>query len=494
MRRIVSTTSLACLLLSIGIVLSVFGQDVPQGRLVRDDGVSVTIYNRGSALIQDRRTFDLVSGLNTVDFSDVAARIDSTSVSFRSLSDPFGTRVLEQNYVFDLVNSTGLLNRYLDETIAVTTQEGSTFIGQLVGSRNREIILRLEDGKVMVLSISTIRDLRFPELPDALTTRPTLRWLLQSAQTGEQQVELTYLTNGMTWEADYNILLATDNQSLDLTGWVTLNNTSGTAYHDAQLKLVAGDVNRIQPGQPDTSVLQATPTRTPLPTQSPAQDVEQREFFEYQLYEVGRPVTIADNETKQVEFVSETGVPATIYYVFPGARFYGYNASRANENPTHYGGANINAANAQTWVSFETDEEQGLGADLPAGRVRVYQDDTDGAALFIRETHIDHTPEGEEVELFLGNAAKIVGLRTQEEFVWLNTQHIRETYSIKLRNYKVEEAVEVRVPEALFRWSNWEIVNTTHDYEQLDAGTIEFRVQIPPRDEVTIVYSVEYSW
>jgi hypothetical protein len=452
------------------------------------DSLSVTVYNQGTALVQDRRTFDFTAGENLVNFTDVAAFIDPTSVSFKSLTDPEGTVVLEQNYVYDLVDSSALLAKYLDEQIEITLDDGTVLSGQLLSGRGGEIILRDGEGKVTVVSLSKARDMRFPALPEGLITRPTLRWLVSSAQGGSQQVELTYLTGGMSWSADYIVLLNNAKDALDLNGWVTLNNTSGATYENAQLKLVAGDVNRIaQVGQEEKLYADGALGGAAAP---PPQ-VAQREFFEYQLYEITRPVTIADNETKQVEFVTGANVPAHTFYVYDGSPyFYGYYGYAITDQ--YYGQTGI--TDVQNWLEFTTDEEQGLGADLPAGRVRVYQEDVDGAALLIGENYIDHTPEGEEVQIFLGNAFDLVGEHAQTDFRLISSTVLQETYEIKLRNRKDDETVEIRVPEHLFRWSNWEIVNATHEYTKLDSSTIEFRVQVPPGEETVITYTVMYSW
>ncbi|NDJ59953.1 MAG: DUF4139 domain-containing protein [Chloroflexi bacterium] len=449
------------------------------------DSVALAIYNQGTALVQDRRTFDFTAGVNTLNFTDVAAGIDATSVTFVSLSDPLGTVVLEQNYVFDLVNSAALLARYLDETIEVVAADATQFSGQLLSGRNNEIILRQDDGQVLVIGLDSVRDLRFPDLPGGLITRPTLRWLVQSANEGPQQVELTYLTNGINWAADYNVLLNEDNSALDINGWVTLTNRSGAAYVDAQVKLVAGDVNRL----PDPEVMrdmafEELAMAAPVPTQA----VQQREIFEYNLYEITRPVTVAANETKQVEFVSGAEVPAHTFYVYASSvPFYG-----GLYTDQFYGQTGI--TDVQTYLEFSTGEEGGLGADLPAGRIRVYQEDIDSAALLIGENRIDHTPEGEEVEIFLGNAFDLVGERTQTNFELVAANVLEETYEIRLRNRKDDEAVEIRVPENLFRWSNWEILDSTHDFAQLTANQIEFRVDVPPQGETVITYTVRYTW
>ncbi|MGB7341449.1 MAG: hypothetical protein WBC91_21310 [Phototrophicaceae bacterium] len=450
------------------------------------DSVAVTIYNQGTALVQDRRTYTFTTGDNLINFTDVAALIDPTSVSFTSITDPLGTRVLEQNYIYDLVGTSALLRRYVDETIRVTTADSTVYEGQLL-SGSGEIILRTAEGGVVVISQDDVQDIQFPELPSGLITRPTLRWLIDSQNSGDQQVELTYLTNGINWTADYNILLGTDNNQLDLNGWVTLNNTSGTAFQDATVKLVAGDVNRIQP--------EAIRREVELESMAYAADgfddsVAQREFFEYQLYEIARNVTVGNNETKQVEFVNGTGVTANTFYVYDASpQFYGYGGFYFDQ---FYGQTGI--TDVANYLEFSTDSENGgLGADLPAGRIRVYQQDTDGSALLIGENRIDHTPEGEDVQIYLGNAFDLVGQRTQTDFNQIGSNTVEETFEIRLRNRKDDETVQIRVPERLTRGANWEIISSSIDYTQTDAFGIEFRADVAPDEEVIITYTVRYT-
>lgn len=451
------------------------------------DSVAVTVYNEGTALIRDQRTLTLDEGLNTVNFTDVASTIDRTSVTFKSVSNPDGTSVLEQNYIYDLVNSDALLTRYLDEIINVTTADGTVYTGQLLSGRNGEAILRDTNGEVVVVNLSDARDIRFPSLPDGLITRPTLQWLLSSTQAGEQQVELTYLAGGMNWSADYNVLLGTDEGSLDINGWVTLNNNSGRAFDNAQLKLVAGELNRIQPDAPVTRTQE-------LQFEAYAADefddgVEQRELFEYQLYEVGRPVTVGNNETKQIEFVTGSNVQATTFFVFDASPQFGAYYSPV-DYPEGYG--TYTEGVVQTFLEFNTGAESGLDADLPAGRIRVYQEDVDGAGLLIGENFIDHTPNGEDVRIFLGNAFDLVGERTQTKFEYISNDVIQETFEIRLRNRKDSEAVEIRLPERMYRWSDWDIIESSIPFEQQNSSTIEFRVTVEPDVEQVITYTVQY--
>lgn len=449
-------------------------------------GVALTIYNQGTALVRDRRQFDLRRGMNSIDFREVAASIDPTSVLFKSLTDPKGTVVLEQNYEFDLVGSAALLEKYLDEQISVVTEDGKTHAGTLLSGRG-DIILRKPDGGISVIQAATIRELSFPELPEGLITRPTLAWSVLAAQDGLQDVELTYLTGGMNWSADYVLLLDKNDAAIDLDGWISLSNTSGATFKDALLKLIAGDLQRLAKAgfAADEMALE----RAPEPT---AAAVEQREFFEYHLYEIPRPVTVRDNETKQIEFVSTSGVPAAKFFVYDGLQcrdYYWYCSFQgyAQTDPS-YG----IASNPKVMVMVEFDTEE-VEADLPRGRVRVYQEDVDGAALLIGEDTIDHTPKGEQVRLYVGDAFDIVGERIQTDFTRPTDHSLEEGFRITLRNHK-DEKVDVRVVEHLFRWSDWKILNATDDYTKLDSSTIEFRVPVPANGEKTLTYLVRYQW
>lgn len=450
-----------------------------------DASLALTVYNQGSALVRDRRSFTLDRGFNEIQFGEVAAAIDPTSVLFRPLSDPGGTTVLEQNYLYDLVGPSALLDKYLGESIRVLTQDGTSYRGRLL-SGDGDLILEQSSGEVVVVRRDQVQQFSFPELPQGLITRPTMQWQLLADQAGDQEFEVTYLTGGVGWQADYVLLLAEDEQSLDLDGWVTLNNESGATFGDAQLKLVAGDLQRLaqQAFAADEAELAAEPAR--------GAQVEQREFFEYHLYEIERPVTVKNNESKQIEFVSSPAVPATKFFVYDGlgcqrggyhCAFYGY-----PQTDPSYGVA----SNPKVMVMLEFDTEQ-VQADLPRGRVRLYQQDVDGAALLIGEDHIDHTPEGERVRLYTGDAFDIVGERIQTDFARPGSYTIEESYEVTLRNHK-EEAVEVRVVEHMFRWSDWEILAASQEHGKLDAHTIEFRVQLPAGAERTVHYTVRYSW
>ena len=444
--------------------------------------VAITVYNRGSSLVRDVRRFELAEGQSIVDFTDVAATIDARSVVVHCITDPDGTQVLEQNYVYDLVGTQALLKRYIDQILSVTAEDGTVYTGRLLSGQEGRIILGQDDGGVVVLNTETARDVRFPSLPDGLITRPTLRWLLQVATAGTQDIELTYLTRGLNWTADYNIVLHEGNDRLDLTGWVTVENNSGTAYQDATLKLVAGDVNRVQEfGAADEMMMvtRSAPRKV---------DVQQREMFEYQLYEVGRPVTVGNNETKQIEFVNGSDVPATQYY-----QYHSSGRNRGVMLTDDRDAWRTGVTTVETWLEFSTAEEGGLGRDMPAGNIRVYQRDTDGAALLIGENTIRHTPTGETVSILLGKAFDLVGERTQTDFRYVHHNSIEETFNIALRNRKDTGSVVIRVIERLFRYVDWEIVSASHAYSRVDVDTVVFRVEAAAGAEVIVQYTVRYA-
>ncbi len=461
------------------------GGERAQPAVAQDQGVELAVYNQDLALVKDRRSMDLTEGLNEVRFADVASRIDPTSVHFRSLADPEGTVVLEQNYEYDIVGSAKLLQKYVDMEIAVVTEDGQEYVGTLLSGAD-DVILQAADGQVTVLKLEQIKEFTFPALPEGLITRPTLVWLVQSAQGGSQEVEVTYLTGGVNWQANYIVVLAPDEQGLDLDGWVTLDNRSGTAYEDAKLKLIAGDIHRAAT---DGRVVEREVFAEAAA--APAPQVEERAFFEYHLYEVQRPVTVKDQQTKQIEFVTASDVPASKFFVYDGSqmRFGGY--YQPLDDPAY---GTLSNKKVMVMLEFTNGEEQGLGVPLPKGTLRVYKEDVDGSTLLIGEDAIDHTPRDEDIRLYIGDAFDVVGERVQTDFqADYDDDWLEESYEITLRNHK-DEDIEVRVVEHLFRWSAWQILDASEDFEKLDAQTIEFRVPVEANGEAEVTYRVRYEW
>jgi len=448
----------------------------------------------GYAVVRQERPLELSPGRSELRFSDVAALIEPTTVRFESLTDPEGTQVLEQNYQFDLVSSQKLVERYLDREITVEQTHGDrieSFTGKLL-SASGGLILQDAQGRIRTLSGWT--NIQFPELPGGLITRPTLVWDVLADRGGRHDTRVSYQTQGMTWWADYNLVFTPGKDAnsglLDVGAWVSIINQSGASYEDAKLKLIAGDVHRApQPGMYQKS-MRAMPMAA---MESDMAGFQEKSFFEYHLYTLGRPTTLPDNSTKQLElFDTARGVPAEkiLLYYGTGGFYSVFPSPMTDRNLGIQGNKKVDV-----YLRFHNDEKNGLGVPLPSGRVRVNQLDTaDGSLEFIGEDVIDHTPRNEEVLIQLGSAFDVVGERTQVDFkVDTTRKWMEETIEIELRNQK-KEAVDVLVKENLFRWVNWKIVEASHDYEKVDARTIHFPVHVEAEGKASVTYRVQYTW
>jgi hypothetical protein len=329
-----------------------------------------------------------------------------------------------------------------------------------------------------------------PALPDGLILRPQLEWLVSSTREGQHKSEISYLASGLSWSCNYVALLDKSDAKLDLTGWVTLTNSTGTTFADAGLKLVAGDVNLVreefQGAMRGKAVEMMADASAPQFTQS--------ELFEYKLYALQRRTTLANNETKQIELTSAREAAAKKVFIFDGMgsqwRYYNNNYSYRNQGSF---GQQFNTK-VGVYVTFRNDEKSGLGMPLPKGKVRVYKRDDDGKEQFVGEDEIDHTPKDEEVRLYLGNAFDIVGERAQKDFKSLaGGRIVEETIEVKVRNHK-NDAVEVLVYEHPWRWSEWEILKSTGVWEKVDQSTLKFPVKIAKDGEAVVTYTIRYSW
>lgn len=448
--------------------------------------IALTVYNAGTALIHDQRTVSLDEGLNTIVLRDIAKTIDPTSVNVRSLGDRTGATLLEQSYIADKYSARALLTRFLAQTISITTDDGTQFNGELLRVDGDMATLRTGTNEVAFVKTYDVRSIQFPSLPDDLHAEAGLRLMLNSAGAGRQDLELSYLAGGINWTADYSLFLAPDETSLDLRGMVTLNNNSGRDFNDVRLKLVAGDVSRIE-SESDYAEERMYAMSMEADASSA---VEQRGFSEYQLYELGRPITIQDRETKQIDFVSGSDIAADITYVFDLSP-----ALRGYYSPiTYLDDRGLVAGAVATLLEFDTGAEQGLGADLPAGRIRVYKADADGAGLLIGESNVNHTPTGEAVALHIGNAFDLTGERTQTDFSFVSRLVAQEKFEIRLRNRKDDKAVEIKVPERLYRWRDWQIIESSLPFVKVDSSSIEFAVTVEPGAEEVLTYTVQYSF
>jgi hypothetical protein len=451
----------------------------------------------GYGVVRENREIQLDKGENIVRFTDVAAEIDPTTVSFESLTSPAAASVLEQNYEYDLVSADKLLGKYLGKEIQVTRRGGSgpaeTLAGTLLSFDGSNLVLQDSDGKVRVLSRGPeIEAIELAKSDEGLITKPTLVWKIDSNQAGPQMAQVTYQTGSLTWRADYNVTVNATDDAADIGAWVTIVNQSGAAYPDSKLKLVAGDVQRVKPPQ---NIMNGF-AMSRLAEQSEATaGFAEKSFFEYHLYTLGRTTSLANNSTKQIElFAPKLDVPIKKTYVYYGVpeqlRFLSSDSPNMDQNL----GTDSNKK-VDVYLLLTNSENNGLGIPLPAGRIRVYKrDPEDNANEFIGEDVIQHTPKDEDVMVKLGSAFDIVGERRQTDFnANYNGHVVTESFEIKLRNHKTEP-VHVIVKENLYRWTNWEITASSDPWQKQDYRTIHIPVDVPANGEKTVTYSVKYTW
>ena len=446
----------------------------------------------GYALVRDSRRMNLAQGIGELRFTDVAKRIDPTTVAFESLSDPAGTRVIEQNYQYDLVNSAKLLDRYIGQTISVTQIRGDK-VEQISGrllSASGGLILQRDSGEV--LTLGSYANIQFPALPGGLITRPTLVWKVSSRAGGAQDARVSYQTRGITWWSDYNVTMREGNGAcdMDLAAWVTLVNQSGGSYPNAQLKLVAGEVNRAPSAAPQAAGM-AMKARAEM--DSLTNGFVESTLSEYHLYTLGRRTDLPDNSTKQLElFPAVHGIACRKQLVFTaGPRPWSWWSAPIMDQ----GYAATSKGSVGAYLEFDDKKANRLGVPLPAGRVRVNQaNHSDGALEFVGEDVIRHTPRNETVRVKLGNAFDIVGERKQTSFrIDTSAKTIDESFEISVRNRKKEPAAVV-VREYLYRWSTWTITAKSHAFAKQDAQTIDFPLTIAADGEAKVTYSVRYRW
>lgn len=447
----------------------------------------------GYAVVRHERDMALQRGRNTVRFTDVAALIDPTTVVFESLSDARDTTVVEQNFQFDLVSTAKLLEKYVDRTVTVDQVRGNgveSYTGTLLSTAGG-LVLRSPDGTIQTLPHNA--GVRLPDLPGGLITRPTLVWDIAAGRAGAHKTRVSYQTTGITWWADYNATYSESGNGcrIDLGAWVSILNQSGASYPDARLKLVAGDVHRATPPMRGRAAADSSMVMRAQEIRAPG--FEEKSFFEYHLYTLGRPTTIPDNSTKQIElFPTARNVPCEKQLVYYGAalnRVYP-SSPMTDRNLGVQGNRKVDV-----YLSFRNAQEHNMGMPLPSGRVRVSKtDDADKTLEFIGEDIIDHTPRNEKVLLKLGSAFDVVGERRQVNFTVDTTRKMMtEDIEVRIRNQK-KDPVSVTVKENLYRWVNWSITQKTHDYRKEDARTVHFPIRVAAGAETTMRYTVQYSW
>jgi hypothetical protein len=435
------------------------------------DEVSLTIYNNNLGLVKQTKALDFDKGISFVRFDDVAALIDPTSVHIKPALS--GIEILEQNYQYDLISTQKMMQRYLGEEIGLMIKDGDLHRGTLMSFDGKYIILKSSSGEVTVTNAEQVVDYRFGAMPEGLILKPTLVWLAESEKRQKSDCEVSYLTDGLNWHAEYVAVVDKDDKNLDLSGWVSIDNKSGATYKEATLKLVAGDVHRVTPRP---MAMARGGAEYMLDAKATAQ-FEEEAFFEYHLYSLQRPATVADNETKQISLFPETGTSAEKVYIFES----GYTGWRQPEGKTKI---KVN-------LEFVNSEERGLGMPLPQGKLRVYKADSKGQLQFIGEDLIDHIPKDEKVRVFLGEAFDITGERKKTDVVDLGSWHKRETYEITLKNHK-DEDIAVTVVEATPGWYEWHITRSNIEYKKVSAYRVEFQVPVKSDGESVLTYTIEY--
>jgi hypothetical protein len=465
-------------------------------------GTALTIYNQDFGVVRQAFTLDLQSGVTQVRFGQATSHVEPQSVILRDLANKTSFRILEQDYRNDPISQELLLSMYEGRTIDFLLNPGApepiivkgkiirsgyvppntAYNGQNYGS-GQPII---EVNGQMRFGLPGLP--LFPDLGDDTILKPTLNWLIQSEQPAQVNAEVSYVSGGLNWAADYNLVAPENGDTIDFIGWISFANHSGRNFEDARIKLIAGDVNKIAPNKMRSDAMRVTEA---MDMAQSAPVVQEKAFDEYHMYTLQRPVTLHDNEMKQVEFLRGTGVHSQRIYVYDGAEIpYGYNYDVRGD--VNYG----TQSNKKIWVmqEFKNTKENGLGIPLPKGRLRFYRRDDDGRLEFIGENEIDHTPADETVRVYTGNTFDVVGERKRTTFhVDSSRDYFDESFEVRVRNHK-KEPITVRVVEHLYRWTNWQITDANHKYNKKDAQTIEFPVTIAANGEAIVNYSVHYSW
>ncbi len=422
--------------------------------------LDVTVYNNNLGVVRDVRSMTLPQGQSVVRFTDIPTAIDATTVQAALR----GT-VLEQNYQYDLVNAWKIFDRYIGKDISLTGKTNETVKGKLLSASGETIVLQPETGGILILRANEYR-VALPTLPEGLILQPTLVWTVQSQTAAKQPVAVSYQTGGFQWHAEYVATLNEKENAVDVNAWVSINNTSGATYPNATLKLIAGDVNRVQDNlQPQYRQPKALMA---MSNEANAQQFDEKEFFEYHLYTLQRPVTLAQNEIKQVALFEAKNVPVKKQFIYRGS-----------------GSHDVNVV-----VEFLNDEKSGLGVPMPKGKVRMNKQ-SGASAEFIGEDAIDHTPRNEAVKLKLGNAFDVKGDEVQKKYDKISEKVFEQTIEITITNRKKEDIVVTF--ERNFG-VNWTIVSSSFPVKSTTANKAEWAIPAKKDSKTTLTYVVRYAY
>ncbi len=419
--------------------------------------LKVTVYNSNIGVVKDVRSTDLEKGTNHLSMDEIASRIDPTSVRL-SIEGRGVIDVLEQNFEYDLISPDKLLRKYLEHEIDVTTDDGSEYRGTLLGFDARNLVLALAEGRTAIVSKEKATDIVLPPLETGLIVKPTLIWKVRSSTRTSAEMEVAYMTEGMNWHAEYIATLGDKDDKMGLASWVSVENRSGAVYPDAKLKLIAGEIHRVEDRKMRRPMmLDAEYAAAPM--------LEEKAFFEYHMYTLDGLTTLKDNEVKQIRLLGETEVEAEKQYNFDAMR---------NDK-------------VMVVMRFLNAEDSGLGIPLPAGKVRVFKADDDGSLEFIGEDRIDHVPRDEEIKLYVGDAFDIVAERVKTDYSRISDRVTEESIKIEVANHK-DEGITVIVSEHLY--GDWDVRRESHPYTKIKADQIDFEVAVEPNSRSVVTYTV----
>ena len=473
---------------------------------------ALTIYNQNFAIVRETVPLDLQAGINRIRYTGITARVEPDSVILRDPSGKIVLRILEQNYQSEPVSMYLLLALYEGKTIEFQKNDGKIVSGKIIrvglvprpasGLYAASNAVSYGPGSQTIVEIDgKLRfDLPgvplFPALADGAVLKPTIDWSIRADGASKLNAELGYVSTGLNWKADYNIVAPEQDDRVEISGWVTIENQSGKTFSNARIALMAGEVNKQQPGQLNSFARLGGGVAGSGYAGSPGPPVVEKPFDDYHLYTLQNATTLQDRESKQVEFIRALNVATNRIYVYDGAKIDGsrypnwnYDAIRGNPE---YGAA----SNPKVWImrEFVNSEANRLGMPLPKGNVRFYRRDQSGQIEFTGENEIGHTPKGETVQVYTGTAFDVVGERRRTDYQ-INHQNrtVDETFEIKLRNHK-QTPLEVRVVERLYRGFSWKIAIETDQHRDKDSQTIEYRITVKPEEERVVKYSAHYTW
>ena len=468
---------LVVLIILISFIFSIqIGYAAPLTSSLKDQqDVGVTIYNSNIGLVKDTRLIEFKPGVHELKFMDVAAKIDPTTVHIKSLINGSSLNVLEQNYEYDLLNPQKLLEKYVGQKVQLATINPETKKEEIVEAT----LLSTQGGNIFQIGdkihIGHHGRVLLTRIPENLIPQPTLVWMVENRLSKPQKVEASYLTSGINWKADYVAVLNKLDTMTDLTGWVTIDNRSGATYQNALLKLVAGDIHRVQ------AELKEDYARGKVAAAEAAgPQFKEESFFEYHLYTLDRRTTIKDNQTKQMTLLDANQVPLKKLFIFSGRPQYYY-----------YQDQSSNKQKIGVFLELENSKKNNLGIPLPKGTIRVYKEDKDGSLQFVGEDGIDHTPKDEKFKIKIGEAFDVVGERIQTDYKRLGRNLFEVAFEVSLRNHKNED-IKVFVEEPIP--GDWEMLSNTHPFEKLQAHLVRFDVPVAKDKEVKVKYRIRFKY